>query len=211
MPPDPISLAAGATQAGIGLLQGLFGGRKARKAQKELENLQTPTYDPNQSILSYYNNALQRYNVNPYNSTLYKTQQQNIGRGVNQGIGALNDRRSGLAGIASLIQGQNDSLLKAGIAAENQKDQRFSQLGSATNMKVADDLRGFQYNKLAPYEKKYNLLAMKAGANAKTANDGLQNIFRGLTSMGDAYKFNQQNGGSGGGSSIFAQEPYRYP
>lgn len=209
---DPLSLAAGATQAGIGLLQSLFGGRKAKKAQKELENLQTPTYDPNKSILSYYNNALQRYNTNPYNSTLYKTQEQNIGRGVNQGIGLLNDRRSGLAGIAGLIQGQNDSLLKAGIAAENQKDRRFSELAGATNMKLGDDLRQFQYNKLAPYEKKYNLLAMKAGQNATTVNNGLQNIFRGLTTIGDASKYNQMYGSQNGGNqSVFAAAPYMLP
>ena len=146
----------GAVTAGAGLLQSFFGGRKAKKEQKELENLQSPTYNPNESVLSYYNNALQRYNVNPYNSTLYKTQQQNIGRGVNQGIGALNNRRSGLAGISSLIQGQNDSLLKAGIAAENQKDQRFSQLGGATQMKAGEDRQAFNINKMQPFERKYN-------------------------------------------------------
>ncbi len=200
----------GAVTAGAGLLQSFFGGRKAKKAQKELENLQSPTYNPNESVLSYYNNALQRYNVNPYNSTLYKTQQQNIGRGVNQGIGALNNRRSGLAGISSLIQGQNDSLLKAGIAAENQKDQRFSQLGGATQMKAGEDRQAFNINKMQPFERKYNLLAMKAGANAKTANDGLKNIFNGLGTMAGGYQLGQGSKSSGGGGQELAMQPYMF-
>jgi hypothetical protein len=200
----------GAVTAGAGLLQSFFGGRKAKKAQKELENLQSPTYNPNESVLSYYNNALQRYNVNPYNSTLYKTQQQNIGRGVNQGIGALNNRRSGLAGISSLIQGQNDSLLKAGIAAENQKDQRFSQLGGATQMKAGEDRQAFNINKMQPFERKYNLLAMKAGANARTANDGLKNIFNGLGTMAGGYQLGQGSKSSGGGGQELAMQPYMF-
>jgi len=200
----------GAVTAGAGLLQSFFGGRKAKKAQKELENLQSPTYNPNESVLSYYNNALQRYNVNPYNSTLYKTQQQNIGRGVNQGIGALNDRRSGLAGISRLIQGQNDSLLKAGIAAENQKDQRFSQLGGATQMKAGEDRQAFNINKMQPFERKYNLLAMKAGANARTANDGLKNIFNGLGTMAGGYQLGQGSKSSGGGGQELAMQPYMF-
>lgn len=201
----------GAITAGAGLLQGVIGGIKAKKAQKKLENLQSPTYDPNQSVLSYYNNALQRYNVNPYNSTLYKTQQQNIGRGVNQGISALNDRRSGLAGISSLIQGQNDSLLKAGIAAENQKDQRFGQLAGATQMKAGEERQAFNINKMMPFERKYNLLAMKAGANAKTANDGLKNIFNGLGTMAGGFQLGQGAGGSGGGGGNLAMQPYMFP
>jgi len=200
----------GAVTAGAGLLQSFFGGRKAKKAQKELENLQSPIYNPNESVLSYYNNALQRYNVNPYNSTLYKTQQQNIGRGVNQGIGALNNRRSGLAGISSLIQGQNDSLLKAGIAAENQKDQRFSQLGGATQMKAGEDRQAFNINKMQPFERKYNLLAMKAGANARTANDGLKNIFNGLGTMAGGYQLGQGSKSSGGGGQELAMQPYMF-
>jgi len=200
----------GAVTAGAGLLQSFFGGRKAKKEQKELENLQSHTYNPNESVLSYYNNALQRYNVNPYNSTLYKTQQQNIGRGVNQGIGALNNRRSGLAGISSLIQGQNDSLLKAGIAAENQKDQRFSQLGGATQMKAGEDRQAFNINKMQPFERKYNLLAMKAGANARTANDGLKNIFNGLGTMAGGYQLGQGSKSSGGGGQELAMQPYMF-
>ncbi|MBK7883517.1 MAG: hypothetical protein IPJ81_06760 [Chitinophagaceae bacterium] len=191
-------------------MQSFFGGRKAKKSQKELENLQSPTYNPNEYVLSYYNNALQRYNVNPYNSTLYKTQQQNIGRGVNQGIGALNNRRSGLAGISSLIQGQNDSLLKAGIAAENQKDQRFSQLGGATQMKAGEDRQAFNINKMQPFERKYNLLAMKAGANARTANDGLKNIFNGLGTMAGGYQLGQGSKSSGGGGQELAMQPYMF-
>jgi len=208
---DPISLAVGASQTGIGLLQGLFGGRKAKKAQKELENLQTPNYQQSGSILDYYNQAQKRYGVgNAYDTSLYKMQNQNIQRGVSQGLDSLRGRGGAVAGVSRLIQGQNDSLLKAGAAAEQQVGQNLSQLGQAARLKTIEGDKAFKYNQLAPFEKKYNLLAMKAGANAKTANDGLQNIFRGLSSFSDANKFNKQNSGDYGGNnqSVFAQQPY---
>lgn len=188
----PIPLIPAIT-AGAGILQGIFGGIKARKFQKQLENLQSPTYDPNKSILSYYKNALQRYNVNPYESALYKTQQQNIGRNVNQGLRNLQDRRSGLAGISSLVQSQNDALLNAGLAAEQEKNRRFSQLQGATSMKAAEDRQAFNINKMQPFERKYNLLAQRAGAANKLANQGLQNIFSGLNAW-QQYDMLDKNG-----------------
>ena len=105
-----------------------------------------------------------------------------------------------------MIQGQNDSLLKAGIAAENQKDQRFSQLGGATQMKAGEDRQAFNINKMQPFERKYNLLAMKAGAANKTANDGLQNMFNGLGSIGNAKMLENMYGNQTGGANanVFA-------
>lgn len=167
-------------QAGIGLGQAVIGGIRAHKAQKELEGLQTPTYTPNQAIGDYYNKALARYSLSPYESALYKLQTQNIGRGTAQGISALKDRRLGIGGISSLVQNQNDALLKAAAAAEGEQGQRLSQLGSAAGLKAGEDRAAFQYNQVMPYEKKYNLLAMKAQGGSQVLNAGLQNVFGGL-------------------------------
>jgi hypothetical protein len=179
---EPISLALSATQFGIGALQSLIGGRKARKAEKALESMKTPTYAPNKSINDYYSQALRKYNTSPYESPLYKMQSQNAQRATAQGISALQDRRSALAGVSNLVQGQNDAMLKASAVAEGQRNQNFNQLGYATQMKAGDDRMGFQYNQVAPYEKKYNLLAMKAGGGNQTMNAGMQNMFGGLQS-----------------------------
>ncbi len=180
---DPLSLATSATQFGIGALQGLIGGISAHKNQKKLEKLQTPTYNQNKSILDYYNTALQRYNINPYQSQQYQNAVQQAGRSTAAGINALQDRGSAVAGIGRLAALQNQQGLNAGVQAEQQQNQRFSQLRGATEMKAGEDRMAFQQNQIAPYEKKYNLLAMKAGANNQTANAGLSNMFGGLNSI----------------------------
>lgn len=173
---DPMTLMAGAQAIG-GLVQtgmGLFGGKKARK---QLENLQTPTYTPAKSVSDYYAEAKQRYNTSPYASTMYNAQMQNINRNTNQGIAGLQSRRLGIGGISSLIQGQNDAMLKAAAGAEQQRDQRFSQYGQAANAMAGEERQAFNINKMMPYEKKYNLLAMKAQGNNQMANAGMQNLY----------------------------------
>lgn len=185
--PDPLMTEAigGAVakdlQTTAGALQTAFGYFNKRKAQRELEGLHSPTYIPNQAISDYYSKSLARYSANPYQSSLYKMQNQNIQRGTAQGISALNDRRLGIGGIASLIQGQNDSLLKAGAAAEGEQGQRLSEVGRAAGMKAGEDRYGFQINQLMPYQQKYSQLQSKLGGANQLFNSGLQNLFSGIS------------------------------
>lgn len=169
-----------AAQAGVGTIQSILGFIRERKAEKQLEKMQSPTYVKNQSILDYYNQALSRYGASPTESALYKRQTQNINRNIAGGISSLQTRRTGQAGIPALISAQNNALLDAEVAAENQQNQRFRELGSATGMKAGEDRLAYQYNELAPFERKYNLLSAKAGGGAQIANAGLSNIFGGL-------------------------------
>lgn len=176
-----------AAQAGIGALQALIGGGKARKAQRQLESM-VDSYQKSESIMDFYNKALQRYNQNPYTSSLYQNQMQNAGRGLATGIGALQDRRSALAGVGGLVQGYNDSALRAAAAAEQQQAQNLSQLGQATQLKDREDKYKF--------ENKYNLLSMKAGAGNQTANAGFQNIFGSIGGLSDLGMLNKMYGKS---------------
>lgn len=169
--------------ATAGIAQSIIGGIQASKAQKALEALKTPTYTPSSSILDYYNKALSKYQENPYQSELYKMQNQNIQRGVAQGLNTLAKGTSLISGVSSLIQGQNDAQLKAGAAAEQQRNQNLSQLGSAAAAKAREDDKMFKYNQLAPYQKKYNLLAAKAQGGNSILNAGLRNISGGLQMM----------------------------
>lgn len=197
----PVTL--GAIQAGAGLVQGIAGFFGGRKAQKELERTPTPTYTPSKSILDLYNEAKNRYSANPYQSSMYKLQSQQIQRGTAQGLGALGDRRMALGGVNSLIQGQNDAMLKAAAAAEQEQSQRFGQLGQAAGMKAGEDQRMFQYNQLMPYEKKMSLLGAKASGMNQLMNAGLSNVFGGIQGMGQAKMLGQAyGGGSGGGNSM---------
>lgn len=178
----PLAIAQGIG----GLAQGILGYTQAHKAQKQLEKL-VNSYQPNQSIMDYYNKALQRYNVNPYQSRLYQMQTQNAARGLTTGINTLQDRRSALAGVSGLVQGYNDASLKAAAAAEGQQAQALGQLGQATGMKAAED----KY----PFQLKYGLLAAKAGGGNQIMNAGLSNIFGGLQTGNQYNQLKQIYGG----------------
>jgi hypothetical protein len=187
-----LPLAAGLAigQGVMGLAQTILGGSAAHKAQKQMEGM-VNNYQPNQSIMDYYSKALNRYNVNPYNSNLYQMQSNNIQRGTAAGISALQDRRSALAGVSSLVQGQNDGLLKAAATAEGQQGQALSQLGHATGMKAQEDSKKF--------DMKYNLLAMKAGGGNQTMNAGIQNVFGGAGGLANMATQGLLGGGGNNG------------
>lgn len=171
--------------AGIGAIQSIFGGMKARKNERALEKMQTPTYGGSSSIMDYYNKALQRFNTNPYQSQMAQYSSQMADRSQAAGIGALQDRRSAVGGISRLSALRNDAALRTGVEAERMQNQRFGELGEAAGMKTGDELRQFQQNKIAPFEKQYNLLSMKAGAGNEMMNAGLSNIFGGLGAAQD--------------------------
>lgn len=163
-----------------GAIQSLVGGSRARKATRELERMQTPVYKPSQSITDYYNQALERYNTNPYNSALYKRQTQGIDRRLSQGLSSLNDRGMALAGVNSLVQGSNDAYMDAAAQAEQQQAQNFAALGNATQMRAGEDQNAFQYNKLLPFERRSGLLSAKAAGGNAIMNAGLSNVFGGI-------------------------------
>lgn len=187
-------IALGAIQGGTGLIQSIFGGGKARKAQKALEKLQTPTYTSARSILDYYNQALARYNVNPYSSNLYKQQQQQGQRGLATALSVAREGGNTNARLSTLLQGYNDNLLRAGTQAEQLQNQKFSQLGQATNMEAGERRQEFNINKMLPYQKKFSILAQKASGGNQMANAGLSNIFGGLNTMATKYILDKHYG-----------------
>jgi hypothetical protein len=200
-----LGAAGGATpwgaiaQAGIGTIQGVLGMIQAKKAQKQLEKLQSPTYKQSAGILDYYNKALSKYSVNPYQSDYYNQATQQANRGVASGLSALSGRGQALAGVNSLIQGKNDAMLKAGVNAEQMQRQDLSQLGQAAQLKAGEEQTAFQQNEMLPYQNKFNLLARKASGGNQIANSGLSNVFGGLQGIGDANMVNKMYGSSSGG------------
>jgi len=183
MPPNPLSLISGGLQTLGGIGQTLFSGTRKKERALEQFNESAPTYTPNQSILDYYQKAYNRYDPNAYNSAAYRQGQQNINSNMAAGITATQDRRSGLAGISNLVAQSNRAALGNIANAERVQAQNLNQLGSAAAAKTNEDRMAFKVNKQDPFNRKYNLLAMKAGAAAKMKNDGLQNIFGGLSNI----------------------------
>lgn len=163
-------------QGVIGGIQAIGGAIQQHRANKQLEKM-IAAYQPNRSIMEYYDKALQKYNTNPYTSRQYNYTAEKIGASTAQGINAFQDRRSANANISTLIQNQNDALTKAGIAAEDQSNQALGRLGQATAMKAQEE----KY----PFELKYNQLSSKAGGGAQIMNAGLSNIFGGTQSLSE--------------------------
>lgn len=165
-------------QGVVGLGQMVGGWIQQRKATKNFEKelANAPKYNQNQSILDYYNKALQRYNVNPTDSAMYKRNAQSINRGVATGIGALQDRRSGQSGISSILRASNDASLNAEVAAENEKSNRFNTLGNATTMKAGEDRTAFDINQMQPHRDKLALYGAKATGGTNIFNAGMGTV-----------------------------------
>lgn len=177
-----VAAAVGGASLIGGGIQAILGGGKEKRANNAIQNLATPTYAGNKSLLDYYNTAMQRYNVNPYQTAQYQAGIQQGQRGTAAGINALQQGSpsSAIGGISRLIALQNQNALQQGIGAEQEQNQRFGQLGQAASMKAADDRYGFQINQLMPYQKQLDLLTAKAQGGAQTLNAGLSNMFNGL-------------------------------
>jgi hypothetical protein len=187
-----------------GAIQSIFSGKNRR--QKELEKMssQTPLYNGGSSISKYYNEALNRYSVNPYSSPLYAMQTQNANRATNQALSALGDRRAGIGSIGKLTGIQDDATLRAGIAAENEQSKRFGVLGNAAGMQTQNERYAYQNNQLNPYLRKLQIAQQKAQGASNVFNAGLGNMFGALSSAtmlaADANKTKKDSNKASGGS-----------
>ena len=203
-----------AITAGTGALAGgisAIGSNKRRKSrERELDEYakQSPLYGGSKPISEYYQQALNRYNENPYQSQQYQMGAMQARRATAQGLGALQDRRSAIGGISRLEAGQNAAMQNLGAQAEAQRNARFGQLGSATQMKNADLMQQFDINKMTPYNRQLGLKQMKAqAANQQYAQD-VQNTFGSLSnlaSVGIMAGQNQSLGNKGVGSPLTNQ------
>ena len=198
-----------AAQAALGIGQAIGGFIQQKKATKQLENMKSPTYTANKGILDYYNKSLSKYNVNPYQTDLYRMQEQNANRGLSSGLSALSGRGMALAGVNNLVQGKNDAMLKAGAMAEQQQGQDLNRLGQAAGMKAGEEQNAFNINEQQPFERKYNLKSMKAGGGVDIMNSGISNIFgagNSLAQKGMLDKMYSSGGGSGSSTNFM---PYQ--
>lgn len=186
------------------IIGGLFG---RKNNQRNLDNLQNPTYAPNKAISDYYQEALSKANTSPYASNFYQQAQKSAGRGLATGISALQDRRSGVGNIGALVEGSQDSLQRAGVQAEGLQRQAFGQLGSATQMKAGDDRYAFENNQVLPFERKYSEFSGKLAANNQMINAGISNFTSGLTGGGG---LSMPSGGLGGYGSMLGGQSYMY-
>lgn len=163
-------------QAALGAIQSATSKRGARERELEAYAKASPLYKGSKSVDDYYQEALNRYRENPYQSQQYQVGQKNIQRAAVSGLSALQDRRSAIGGVSRLFGAQTDALANLGAQAEAQRNQRFGQLGGATQMKTGEEYKKFDINQMTPYNRQLQLKQMKAQAANERFNAGLQMI-----------------------------------
>lgn len=185
MDPFTIAAIAGGAQALGGAAQFIFSGRK--KAERELNAFakQSPLYQGSKSINDYYQQALNRYSENPYQSQQYQMGAMEARRATAQGLSAMQNRRA-VGGISRLAETEQSNLQKLGMLAQAQRDARFGQLGQAAQAKTAEDYKMFDINQMTPYNRQLQLKQMAAQAANDRANAGLQMVGSALGGVAQA-------------------------
>lgn len=181
-----IAVGTAVVGVGLGATQMITSNKQQKRAQRSLEEQarNSPLYKPDKSIDTYYQEAMNRYKENPYQSQQYQVGAQNIQRATAQGIGALQDRRSAIGGIGRLQANQMGAMQNLGAQAEASRQQRLGQFGQATQLKSGDYQRQFDINQMTPYNRKLQLEQMKAAAAGERYNAGMQMTGQGLSSLG---------------------------
>jgi hypothetical protein len=164
----------------------ISGNKQQKRAQEALERQakNSPLYKADKSIDAYYQEAMNRYRENPYQSQQYQVGQRNIQRATAQGISALQDRRSAIGGIGRLQANQMGAMENLGAQAEASRQQRLGQFGQATQLKSSDYQRQFDINQMTPYNRQLQLEQMKAQAAGERYNTGMQMVGQGVSAIG---------------------------
>jgi hypothetical protein len=189
-------LAVGAgVGAATGLSQIIFSGKKKKEKELEAQAANAPKYGGDQGISEYYQQSKEKANTAAQQSALFKQGQQLQQRNLASGLAGSNIAKGGQGLVSNLVQGANDASMRNLVGAEAQKERRFGQLGQATQMKSADEMRKFQINQQQPWETKYNLLAAKAAKAAEQQQAGFANISGAATGLitGGVAKYNSKS------------------
>lgn len=181
-----IAGASALAGAGMGAASMINASKQQKKAQNALEAQakNSPLYKPDKSIDTYYQEAMNRYKENPYQSQAYLISKQEADRRLMAGITGLQDRRSAIGGISKLDLMRTDAQNQAIRNAEMMKGQNLSRLGQATQLKSGDYQRQFDINKMTPYNRQLQLEQMKAQAAGERYNAGMQMVGQGVSNIG---------------------------
>jgi hypothetical protein len=178
-----IALAGTAASVGLGAAQMISSNKAQKRAQSALERQaqNSPLATESKALNDYYQEALNRYKENPYQSAAYQQATRNADRTTASGISALQDRKSAIGGVTKLARLKGEALNNAILGGEYARSQRFSELGRATQMKKAQEDELFDINEMTPYQRKLQLEQMKGAAAGERYNAGMQMVGQGLS------------------------------
>jgi hypothetical protein len=149
--------------------------RGRKELKKEIAGL--PQYQQSQGILDYYNQAQQRYGVSPTQTAMYKRQMQNIQRAGATGLAGARGAAARMGAASSIARSLSDATLGAEVAAEQEQNRRFGQLGQAAQLKRGEEMAAFQQNQVLPSQMRLQMASQRAAGGAQVANVGLSNLF----------------------------------
>lgn len=178
-----IALAAGAAKTVTGGIQAATSGVKKRQRELGRAIEAIPEYTKSPSILSFYQQAQQRYGISPTQTALYKRQMQNIQRAGATGLAGAQGARARMGAASSIARSLSDATLGAETAAEQQQAQRFGALGQATSMQAGEE-RAAELRKLQKQQQRIALAEARAQGAAAQKRAGLTNIFGGIGDIG---------------------------
>jgi hypothetical protein len=182
--------------------QGLYGLYNASQARKQADEYQakmeqmaksSPLQTQSPELANYYQQALNRYNENPFTTPYYLESIKQANRGAANAIGAMQSRGSAIGNIGRINQGLMDNSNRAIGSAVQNKNQQFSQLGSATQMKKSERDQMFDINQMTPYNRMLQLQQLKTQAANDRYNAGLSMAAQGVSNLGQLSIANANN------------------
>jgi hypothetical protein len=164
MDPFTLSLIASGVQAGIGAIQSAGAAKKRNAAISKLEQLaaNSPLQKESKTLNDYYQESLNRYRENPFTTPYYLENLKQSERAATQALGALQTRGAAIGGTSRINRILQDAKNRGVAGAMQNKNVQFGQLGSATQMKRAEERELFDINKMTPYNRRLQLQQMAA-------------------------------------------------
>lgn len=172
---------------GIGqAIGGLIGRAKGKKGIAAAEKMFTP-YKEDVGIADYYNKALQQATATGLDTVEGRLGQQKLQRSLQTALAATKGQRG--RGVENILRasGEAQAGMLGNLAAQRRAN--LGMLGQAAGARAAQRAREYQYNVLAPAERKYRLEAQRMAEGGSMIGRGLGNIL----SAGALYEQEQKD------------------
>lgn len=185
MDPFTLSMIASGIQTGIGALQSASAAKKRNAAISKLEQLaaNSPLQKESKTLNDYYKESLNRYKENPFTTPYYLENLKQSERAATQALGALQTRGAAIGGASRINRILADAKNRGVAGAMQNKNAQFGQLGSATQMKRAEERELFDINKMTPYNRRLQLQQMAAEGYASDKSAYDQAVQSGISNL----------------------------
>lgn len=199
-----IAIAGTVASVGMGTAQMISANKGRRRAELEAKAQNSPIYKPSKSIQSQYQEAKNRYMESPYQSQEYLQGMKNINQSSAEGIFGAQRLGAGIGGISKIAGTKANALQNLALGVGLRKDQRFRDLGQASQAMAGEERMEFDINKQTPYNRNLQLAQWRAQTAADQEQAGLGTIGNALSNLGTFAAY-QGMGAKAGGANTSVQ------